>query len=209
MARYTGAVCRLCRREGQKLFLKGERCYTGKCAISRRAYAPGQHGQARNKKASEYGKQLRTKQFAKRYYGVLEGQFYHYYEMATKMQGVTGENLLGLLESRLDNVVYRLGFASSRAEARQLVSQGHFTVNGRKVNIPSYLTKAGEMVAVKEASRSLGKLKAIAEATASRPVPKWLDLNRDTQEAKIVAFPAREDIDLPIEETLIVELYSK
>ncbi len=209
MARYTGAVCRLWRREGQKLFLKGERCYTGKCAISRRAYAPGQHGQARNKKASEYGKQLRTKQFAKRYYGVLEGQFYHYYEMATKMQGVTGENLLGLLESRLDNVVYRLGFASSRAEARQLVSQGHFTVNGRKVNIPSYLTKAGEMVAVKEASRSLGKLKAIAEATASRPVPKWLDLNRDTQEAKIVAFPAREDIDLPIEETLIVELYSK
>lgn len=209
MARYTGAVCRLCRREGQKLFLKGERCYTGKCAVSRRAYAPGQHGQARNKKASEYGKQLRTKQYAKRYYGVLEGQFYHYYEMATKMQGVTGENLLGLLESRLDNVIYRLGFASSRAEARQLVSQGHFTVNGRKVNIPSYLTKAGEVVAVKEASRSLGKLKAIIEASASRPVPKWLDLNREGMEAKIVAFPAREDIDLPIEETLIVELYSK
>ena len=209
MARYTGAVCRLCRREGQKLFLKGERCYTGKCAISRRAYAPGQHGQARNRKASEYGKQLRTKQFAKRYYGVLEGQFHHYFEMATKMQGVTGENLLALLESRLDNVVYRLGFASSRAEARQLVSQGHFTVNGRKVNIPSYLTKAGEVVAVKEGSRSLGKLKAIAEANSSRPVPKWLDLNRDAQEAKIVAFPAREDIDLPIEETLIVELYSK
>ena len=209
MARYTGAVCRLCRREGQKLFLKGERCYTGKCAISRRAYAPGQHGQARNRKASEYGKQLRTKQFAKRYYGVLEGQFHHYFEMATKMQGVTGENLLALLESRLDNVVYRLGFASSRAEARQLDSQGHFTVNGRKVNIPSYLTKAGEVVAVKEGSRSLGKLKAIAEANSSRPVPKWLDLNRDAQEAKIVAFPAREDIDLPIEETLIVELYSK
>lgn len=209
MARYTGAVCRLCRREGQKLFLKGERCYTGKCAISRRAYAPGQHGQARNKKASEYGKQLRTKQFAKRYYGVLEGQFYHYYEMATKMQGVTGENLLGLLESRLDNVVYRLGFASSRAQARQLVTQGHFTVNGRKVNIPSYLVKAGSVVAVKEASRSLGSLKAIVEATASRPTPKWLDLNRDAMEAKIVAFPTREDIDLPIEETLIVELYSK
>jgi small subunit ribosomal protein S4 len=209
MARYTGAVCRLCRREGQKLFLKGERCYTGKCAVSRRAYAPGQHGQARNRKASEYGKQLRTKQYAKRYYGVLEGQFYHYYEIATKMQGVTGENLLGLLESRLDNVVYRLGFASSRAEARQLVSQGHFTVNGRKVNIPSYLTKAGEVVAVKEGSRSLGKLKGIVEACASRPVPKWLDLNREAMEAKIVAFPAREDIDLPIEETLIVELYSK
>ena len=209
MARYTGAVCRLCRREGQKLFLKGERCYTGKCAISRRGYAPGQHGQARNRKASEYGKQLRTKQYAKRYYGVLEGQFYHYYEKATKMQGVTGENLLGLLESRLDNVVYRLGFASSRAEARQLVTQGHFTVNGRKVNIPSYLTKVGEVVAVKEGSRSLGKLKGIIETCASRPVAKWLDLNRETLEAKIVAFPAREDIDLPIEETLIVELYSK
>ena len=209
MARYTGAVCRLCRREGQKLFLKGERCYTGKCAISRRAYAPGQHGQARNKKASEYGKQLRTKQFAKRYYGVLEGQFYHYYEMATKMQGVTGENLLGLLESRLDNVVYRLGFASSRAQARQMVTQGHFTVNGRKVNVPSYLVKVGSTVAVKEASRSLGSVKAIVEATASRPTPKWLELNRDAMEAKIVAFPAREDIDLPIEETLIVELYSK
>ncbi len=209
MARYTGAVCRLCRREGQKLFLKGERCYTGKCAISRRAYAPGQHGQARNKKASEYGKQLRTKQFAKRYYGVLEGQFYHYYEMATKMQGVTGENLLGLLESRLDNVVYRLGFASSRAQARQMVTQGHFTVNGRKVNIPSYLVKVGSTVAVKEGSRSLGSVKAIVEATASRPVAKWLELNRDAMEAKVVAFPAREDIDLPIEETLIVELYSK
>ena len=209
MARYTGAVCRICRREGQKLFLKGERCYTGKCALSRRAYAPGQHGQARNKKASEYGKQLRTKQYARRYYGVLEGQFRHYFELATKMQGVTGENLLGLLESRLDNVVYRLGFARSRAEARQLVSQGHFTVNGRKVNIPSYLTKAGEVVAMKETSRSLDKMKGIVEANGTRPVPKWLDLNREALEAKIVAFPAREDIDLPIEETLIVELYSK
>ncbi len=209
MARYTGAVCRLCRREGQKLFLKGERCYTGKCALDRRGYAPGQHGQARNKKASEYGKQLRTKQYAKRYYGVLEGQFRHYFEMAEKKQGAAGENLLGLLESRLDNVVYRLGFASSRAEARQLVSQGHFTVNGRKVNIPSYLTKAGEVVAMKEASRGLDKLKGIVEANSNRPVPKWLDLNREALEAKVVAFPAREDIDLPIEETLIVELYSK
>ena len=136
MARYTGAVCRQCRREGQKLFLKGERCYTGKCALERRSYAPGQHGQGR-KKVSEYGKQLRTKQFAKRYYGVLEGQFRHYFEMAEKMHGVTGANLLSLLESRLDNVVYRLGFASSRAQARQLVTQGHFTVNGRKVNVPS------------------------------------------------------------------------
>ena len=208
MARYTGAVCRLCRREGQKLFLKGERCYTGKCAIERRAYAPGQHGQARNRKASEYGKQLRTKQFAKRYYGVLEGQFRHYFEMATKMQGVTGENLLRLLESRLDNVVYRLGYASSRAEARQLVTQGHFAVNGRKVNIPSYLTKVGETVVVRENSRALDKMKAIVEANNSRPTPKWLEKAAEW-EAKIVAVPAREDIDLPIEETLIVELYSK
>ncbi len=209
MARYTGAVCRLCRREGQKLFLKGERCYTSKCAIDRRAYAPGQHGQARNKKASEYGKQLRTKQFARRYYGVLEGQFRHYFELAEKMPGMAGENLLKLLESRLDNVVYRLGFASSRAEARQLVTHGHYTVNGRKVNIPSYLVKPGQVVAIKEGSRQLEKVKAILEANASRPVPQWLDLNRDKAEAKVVALANREDIDLPIEETLIVELYSK
>ena len=208
MARYTGAVCRLCRREGQKLFLKGERCYTAKCSVARRAYAPGQHGQGR-KKTSEYGKQLRTKQFAKRYYGVLENQFHHYFELAEKMPGVTGENLLRLLESRLDNVVYRLGFASSRAEARQLVLHAHFTVNGRKVNIPSYLVKEGQVIAVKESSRQLGKIKAIIEANSARPVPKWLDLNRETLEAKVVAAPAREDIDLPSEETLIVELYSK
>ncbi len=209
MARYTGAVCRLCRREGQKLFLKGERCYTGKCSVGRRGYAPGQHGQARNKKISEYGRQLRTKQFARRYYGVLESQFRRYFEMAEKMPGVTGENLLRLLESRLDNVVYRLGFASSRAEARQLVGHGHFTVNGRKVNIPSYLVKPGQVIAFKEGSRQLDKLKGILEANASRPVPKWLDLNRETLEAKVVAAANREDIDLPIEETLIVELYSK
>ena len=208
MARYTGAVCRQCRREGQKLFLKGERCYTGKCALERRSYAPGQHGQGR-KKVSEYGKQLRTKQFAKRYYGVLEGQFRHYFEMAEKMHGVTGANLLSLLESRLDNVVYRLGFASSRAQARQLVTQGHFTVNGRKVNVPSFLVKPGMVVAMKEGSRQLGLLKSIVESNASRPVPKWLELNRDALEAKVVAMAAREDIDLPIEETLIVELYSK
>ena len=209
MARYTGPVCRLCRREGQKLFLKGERCYTGKCSVSRRAYAPGQHGQARNKKASEYGRQLRTKQYARRYYGVLESQFRHYFEMAEKMPGVTGENLLRLLESRLDNVVYRLGFASSRAEARQLVTHGHFQVNGRRVNIPSYLVKVGQTVSVGEGSRQLDKLKAIFEANGARPIPKWLDLNRDALEAKVVAMPEREDIDLPIEETLIVELYSK
>ena len=209
MARYTGAVCRLCRREGQKLFLKGERCYTAKCSVARRAYAPGQHGQARNKKASEYGRQLRTKQYAKRYYGVLEGQFRHYFEMAEKMQGVTGENLLRICESRLDNVVYRLGFAASRKEARQLVLHRHFTVNGHKVNIPSFLTRPGQVVAMKDGSRSLDKMKAIVEANAGRPIPKWLELNRETLEAKIVAVPNREDIDLPIEETLIVELYSK
>jgi len=209
MARYTGAVCKLCRREGQKLFLKGERCYTGKCAIDRRSYAPGQHGQARNKKASEYGKQLRTKQFAKRYYGVLEGQFRHYFELAEKMPGAAGENLLTLLESRLDNVIYRLGMASSRAEARQLVGHKHFSVNGRTVNIPSFLVKPGMVVAMREGSRSLDKMKGIVEANSSRPVPKWLELNRETLEAKVVALAKREDIDLPIEETLIVELYSK
>ena len=209
MARYTEAVCKLCRREGQKLFLKGERCYPDKCAISRRSYAPGQHGQARNKKSSEYGKQLRTKQFAKRYYGVLEGQFRHYFEMAEKMNGVTGENLLTLLESRLDNVVYRLGMASSRAEARQLVSHKHFAVNGRTVNIPSFLVKPGMVVSMRESSRSLDKMKAIVEANSARPVPQWLDMDREKLEAKVVGLAKREDIDLPIEETLIVELYSK
>lgn len=209
MARYTEAVCRMCRREGQKLFLKGERCYTRKCAIERRGYAPGQHGQARNKKSSEYGRQLRTKQYAKHYYGVLEGQFRHYFELATKMQGVTGENLLRLLESRLDNVVYRLGFASSRAQARQMVTQGHFTVNGRRVNIPSYLTKTGDTITIREKSRSLEKIKGIVEANGSRPVPKWLSVDRAQMQAQVAAVPAREDIDLPIEETLIVELYSR
>lgn len=208
MARYTGAVCRLCRREGQKLFLKGDRCYTRKCSVDRRAYAPGQHGKGR-KKVSEYGKQLRTKQFARRFYGVLEGQFHHYFELAQKMPGVKGENLLALLESRLDNVIYRLGFASSRAQARQFVLHGHFTVNGRKVNIPSFLTKAGQVIGIKESSRQNEYIKSIIEANSSRPVPKWLELNRDTLEAKVVSMPAREDIDLPIEETLIVELYSK
>ncbi|MBQ9841850.1 MAG: 30S ribosomal protein S4 [Clostridia bacterium] len=209
MARYTGAVCKLCRREGQKLFLKGERCYTGKCALDRRSYAPGQHGQARMKKASEYGKQLRTKQVAKRYYSVLEGQFRHYFELAEKMPGAAGENLLTLLESRLDNVVYRMGLASSRAEARQLVGHKHFSVNGRTVNIPSFLVKPGMVITVREKSRSLDKIKAIVEANSARPVPKWLEMNKDNLECKVVALAKREDIDLPIEETLIVELYSK
>lgn len=208
MARYTGAVCRLCRREGQKLFLKGERCYTDKCGITRRAYAPGQHGQGR-KKLSEYGLQLREKQKARRYYGVLEGQFRHYFELANKKSGVTGDNLLAILESRLDNVVYRLGFGTSRPEARQLVRHGHFTVNGKKVNIPSYLVKVGDVIAIKEESKSSEKIKNVVEITASRVVPKWLDLDNNTLTGKVVAVAEREDIDLPLEEHLIVELYSK
>lgn len=208
MARYTGAVCRLCRREGQKLFLKGSRCYGEKCAINKREYAPGQHGQAR-KKLSEYGLQLREKQKAKRYYGVLESQFAHYFELANKKSGVTGENLLQVLESRLDNVVYRLGFALSRAEARQLVVHGHFQINGKKVNIPSYLVKPGEVIALKEGSRSLPKIKDILEQTDGKAIPKWLDLDTNTMQAKVVALAQRDDIDLDIEEHLIVELYSK
>ena len=209
MARYTGAVCRLCRREGQKLFLKGDRCYTDKCALERRAYAPGMHGNARNKKMSEYGVQLREKQKARRYYGVLEGQFADYFEMASKRKGMTGENLLAILESRLDNVVYRLGFAMSRAEARQLVRHGHFTINGKKVNIPSMLVNVGDVIELKDTSRSLDKFKGSLEANASRVIPKWLEMDKTHNTAKVVAVPAREDIDLPIEEHLIVELYSK
>ena len=208
MARYTDAVCKLCRREGKKLFLKGARCYTGKCALERRAYAPGQHGQGR-KKASEYGTQLRAKQQTKRYYGVLESQFAKYYEMATKKPGKTGEELLSILETRLDNVVYRCGWASSRAEARQLVVHGHFAVNGKRVDIPSYLTKEGEVVSIMEKSRSLDKIKAVIEENSAHPIPKWLEVNRDAFEGKIVAAPLREDVDLDVDETLIVELYSK
>ncbi len=207
MARYTEAVCRMCRREGQKLFLKGDRCYT-KCALENRSYPPGQHGQGRSK-SSEYGQQLREKQKAKRYYGVLESQFRSYYEMAERRQGKTGENLLSILECRLDNVVYRLGFAMSRAEARQMVSHGHFTVNGRKVNIPSYQVKPGMVITLKESSRGLEKIKANVEANSSRPAPKWLEYDANNQIAKVVGVPARDDIDLPLEEHLIVELYSK
>ncbi|MDD5903109.1 MAG: 30S ribosomal protein S4 [Oscillospiraceae bacterium] len=207
MARYTEAVCRMCRREGQKLFLKGDRCYT-KCALENRSYPPGQHGQGRSK-SSEYGQQLREKQKAKRYYGVLESQFRSYYEMAERRQGKTGENLLSILECRLDNVVYRLGFAMSRAEARQMVSHGHFTVNGRKVNIPSYQVKPGMVITLKESSRGLEKIKANIEANSSRPAPKWLEYDANNQIAKVIGVPARDDIDLPIEEHLIVELYSK
>ncbi len=208
MARYTGSVCRLCRREGKKLFLKGERCYGPKCALSRRAYAPGQHGQGR-KKISEYGLQLRAKQQAKRYYGVLESQFAHYFELASKQSGQAGENLLRILESRLDNVVYRAGLASSRKEARQLVRHGHYTLNGHKANIPSILLKAGDVVAVADKSRQNDKLKAVVEANSAHPVPSWIEFNAEKLTAKINNLPNREDIDLEVEEHLIVELYSK
>ena len=208
MARYTEAVCRQCRREGQKLFLKGDRCYTDKCAMNNRAFAPGQHGQGRSKN-SEYGQQLREKQKVRRYYGILESQFKGYFEMADRKAGQTGENLLTTIERRLDNVVYRLGFAMTRAEARQLVSHGHFTVNGRKVNIPSFLVKPGMVISLKETSKGLEKIKANVEANSITQAPKWLEYDANNMIAKVVANPARDDIDLPIEEHLIVELYSK
>ena len=208
MARYTGAVCRLCRREGQKLFLKGERCYSDKCSVGIRAYAPGQHGQGR-KKNSEYGLQLRAKQRARRYYGVNESQFHHYFEIAERKTGVTGENLLRILESRLDNVVYRAGFASSRVEARQIVGHGHFEVNGKRVDIASYLLKAGDVITICEKSRASEKIKAVLEANAGRPVPQWLDANAENFSVKVVNLPERDAIDAPIEEQLIVEFYSK
>jgi len=208
MARYTGAVCRLCRREGQKLFLKGERCYSEKCSFNARAYAPGQHGQG-HKKSSEYGIQLRAKQRARRFYGVQEAQFHHYFEMAERKQGITGDNLLKILESRLDNVVYRVGFASSRAEARQLVGHGHYEVNGHRVDIASYLVKAGDVVSICEKARASEKIKAVLEANSARPVPAWIDVNREALEAKIIALPNRDQIEAPVEEQLIVEFYSK
>ena len=208
MARYTDASCRLCRREGEKLFLKGSRCYSDKCAVSRRAYAPGQHGQAR-KKQSEYSLQLREKQKAKRYYGILESQFHKYFEMASKQKGVTGEELLSLLERRLDNVVYRMGLGTSRAEARQLVTHGHFTVNGKHVNIPSYIVATGDEIALCEKSRSSARIESILDTTGGRVIPEWIDFDGDKLSAKVVKLPCRADIDFPIEEHLIVELYSK
>ena len=208
MAKYTDAKCRLCRREGSKLYLKGDRCYTDKCAVARRAYAPGQHGQSR-KKMSGYGIQLREKQKVRRIYGILEKQFRDYFEEAERQKGVTGENLLRLLELRLDNVVYRMGFGDSRAEARQLVRHGHFTVNGKKVDIPSYQTGLNDLIAVKPGSKSTDKFKELAENAAGKTAPQWLSINAEMMEARIVALPAREDIDLPIEEHLIVELYSR
>ena len=208
MARYTGPSCKLCRREGTKLFLKGDKCTSDKCCFEHRSTAPGQHGAAR-KKVEEYGKQLREKQKARRYYGVLEGQFRTYYEMAEKKEGITGANLLIILESRLDNVVYRMGMAASRKEARQLVLHAHFTLNGKKVSIPSLLVKPGDVIAVKESSRDSVKIKELAEAMQTAIVPKWLDVDKTALTAKVLNAPAREDIDFEFEEQLIVELYSK
>jgi small subunit ribosomal protein S4 len=208
MARYTGAVCRQCRREGMKLYLKGDRCYSDKCAIIVKNYAPGQHGQGR-KKVSEYGTQLREKQKVRRMYGILERQFRNYFEKAERQKGVTGENLLRLLELRLDNVVYRLGLASSRVDARQLVRHGHFTVDGRKVNIPSYLVKLGQVIAVSEKSRKSPKFEEIAVAIAHRHAPQWLEQDKANLCGKVTALPVREDMDQNINEQLIVELYSR
>ncbi|HOF94520.1 MAG TPA: 30S ribosomal protein S4 [Clostridia bacterium] len=209
MARYTDSVCRLCRREGTKLFLKGDRCYSAKCSVLKRHTPPGQHGQARARKQSEYGVQLREKQKCRRAYGVLESQFRKYFDMATNMRGITGENMLCLLERRFDNVVYRLGFGESRPMARQLVQHGHFRVNGKKVDIPSYLVKPGDIISVKERSRDLQCFKALREQGAGKPVPKWLEVDAENLTGKIVAMPERDDIDLTIEEHLIVEFYSR
>ena len=208
MARYTGPACKLCRREGKKLFLKGDRCYSSKCAFERRSYAPGQHGQNR-KKTSEYGLQLRAKQTARRYYGVSEVQFHKYFVEAERREGVTGTTLLQLCESRLDNIVYTAGFASSRTQARQLVNHAHFTVNGKKVDIPSYLVKVGDVVAVKDTSKTTDEFKTLVESNSARPVPKWIEANKDAMSAKVVAVPEREEIATPVEEHLIVEFYSK
>ena len=206
MARYTGATCRLCRREGIKLFLKGDRCYTDKCAFDRRSYAPGQHGAAK-KKVSNYGMQLREKQKAKRIYGILESQFRTYYKKAEHMRGITGENLLKLLELRLDNVAFKLGYGASRSEARQLVTHGHFLVNGKKVDIASYKVSVNDVISVCEKSRGTEKFKTFAENP--KALPKWLEANVENFEGKVLAEPAREDIEVPVNETLIVELYSK
>ena len=206
MSRYTDANCKLCRREGQKLFLKGERCYSTKCALEKRNYAPGQHGQAR-KKQSDYGNQLREKQKAKRFYGVQETQFRNLFDKAAKKSGKTGDNLLIMLETRLDNAVFRLGFAASRKEARQLVTHGHFTINGKKANIPSMEVKAGDVIAVKSKSQQSPKFKEIKEMQLT--VPQWMDVDVNKLEGKILALPTREQIDTPIAEHLIVELYSK
>lgn len=208
MARYTGPSCRLCRRENTELFLKGERCYTDKCAIKRRNYPPGQHGQGRTK-TTNYGVQLREKQKVRRIYGILENQFRGYFQRADRMKGVTGENLLFLLERRMDNFVYRLGFAASRIEARQLVRHGHFTLNGRKVTIPSIQVKAGDVLELREKSRKVSSISESLEAVVRRGIPQWLELDKGAFKGVVKTLPVREDITMPIQEQLIVELYSK
>lgn len=209
MARYNGPVCRLCRREDTKLFLKGDRCHTDKCGYERRAYAPGQHGQNRRRKASDYGAQLREKQKVKRIYGIAERQFRGYYQRASRMKGVTGENLLSLLERRLDNVIYRLGFAADHAEARQFVRHGHILINGKRVDIPSYLVRVNDRIEVGEKSRKITRIVDSLGAVDRRGVPQWLELDKDNFRGRISSLPSRSDITLQISEQLIVELYSK
>jgi small subunit ribosomal protein S4 len=209
LARYRDAVCRLCRREGIKLFLKGQRCLTDKCAIERRNFAPGQHGKSRRPKLLGYGLQLREKQKVRRLYGILEDQFRAYFEKAARMKGITGENLLHLLEQRLDNAVYRLGLATSRAEARQLVRHGHIQVAGRKVNIPSYQVAPGQEIAVREKSRTAASIQRALDLTGGHAMPSWLEFDRGAMKGKVVSTPKREDVNFPIQEQMIVELYSK
>lgn len=209
MARYRGAECRQCRREKLKLFLKGDRCYSDKCAFERRSFAPGQHGQARMRKVSDYAIQLREKQKVRRIYGMLEGQFRKYFEIAERIKGVTGENLLMLLESRLDNVIYRLGYANSRNQGRQLVRHNHIQVNGRKVNIPSFRVSINDVITLKEKSRSVGAINESLEAVVRRGVPSWLELDKENYKGTVKALPSRQEITMPIQEQLIVELYSK
>jgi len=209
MARYRGPVCRLCRREGEKLFLKGERCQTEKCAIERRAYAPGQHGRDRRLRITPYGLQLREKQKARRIYGIMERQFRNYFQAAARMPGVTGENLLRILESRLDNLVYRMGFAPSRKSARQLVLHGHFTVNGKKVSVPSYQARPGDVVSVREDSRNLPLIQGTIENRGGRDLPDWLESNTRTLKGRLLRLPSRDAIPTTIQENMIVELYSK
>ncbi len=209
MARYTGPACRRCRRENLKLYLKGDRCYSDKCSFERRAFGPGQHGQARFRKVSDYAIQLREKQKVKNIYGMLEGQFRKYFHNADLQKGITGENLLIMLERRLDNTVFRLGFASSRKQARQLVRHNHLQVNGRKVNIPSYLISVNDVITIKEKSRTNSYLVESMEAVARRGIPSWLELDKDAFKATVKALPNREEITMPIQEQLIVELYSK
>ena len=208
MARYTGPSCKLCRREGKKLFLKGDRCLSDKCAVARRATVPGQHGAGR-KTIKEYGLQPREKMTARRYYGVQEKQFHEYYVKADKKAGVTGENMLTILECRLDNIVYRMGLASSRKEARQMVRHAHFTLNGKKVDIPSIICKVGDVVALREKSKASEKFKMLVETSETAVIPKWLEIDHANATAKVIALPKRDDIDFPFEEQLIVELYSK